>query len=454
MKLVDRIRKEGVSLKTIHGWLIVAAILLSVLLIYSTFHSSATFRRLSEATDEYIDLQKAAYSLMDASDFLTEKAQRFAVSGDMDYVREYFEEAFTAQNREKAIARMTESADSGEALQQLQEAMNGSLKLMDREYYAMKLVIEARGYTDYPEALSGVELTPEHAALSPAEKKALAEDMVLGREYYLQKDLIRADMKESLEALEASTHGTQMRSASDLKLALNVMRVVIIIEAVGILIMIWLTARLGINPVLKAVDRIRDDSPIPVTGAHEFRYLARTYNQMYDAYKKSVAHLNYKASHDELTQVYNRAGYDLLLSSLDTETIFMLAIDVDNFKQINDTYGHETGDRVLQKVADSLRRNFRSDDYVCRIGGDEFVVLMVHARRENMPLIESKVRQINAELANAADGLPQVSISVGASHGQNAGDTRELFTQADQALYETKRNGGRNLSVYSGDSMK
>ena len=79
------------------------------------------------------------------------------------------------------------------------------------------------------------------------------------------------------------------------------MRIAIIIQTIGILAMIWLTTRLGINPVLKAVDRIRDDSPIPVTGANEFRYLARAYNQMYEAYKKSVERLNFKASHDELT---------------------------------------------------------------------------------------------------------------------------------------------------------
>lgn len=452
MAILKKAKKEGVSLRTIHGWLVILAIITCGLLIASTFYSFATFRHLSEATDDYIELQKAAYELMDASDYLTEMAQRFAASGDMEYLEGYFNEAFETRRREDAVEKMSEKPENADALAQLQEAMNGSVKLMEREYYSMRLVVEAYGYTDYPDVLREVELTPEHAALSAEEKKELAEDMVLGRDYYVEKDMIRTDMRESLEALENTTHATQTRSTSALETALVIMRIAIIIQTIGILAMIWLTTRLGINPVLKAVDRIRDDSPIPVTGANEIRYLARTYNQMYEAYKKSVERLNFKASHDELTQVYNRAGYDLLLSSLDMDKLYMLVFDVDNFKLVNDNYGHEIGDKVLKKVAETVRHNFRSDDYVCRLGGDEFVVLMVHAARNQTRLIQTKFTRINEELADTADGLPKVSVSVGASHGVNASDARELFTQADRALYESKRRGRCDFTFFTGEA--
>ena len=157
----------------------------------------------------------------------------------------------------------------------------------------------------------------------------------------------------------------------------------------------------------------------------------------------------YKATHDSLTGMYNRAGYDMLLSGMDINTTYMLLIDVDSFKDVNDTYGHETGDQVLKKVAETIRRHFRSDDSACRIGGDEFVVFIMHAGEAQKLMIISRVNQINAELAKTSDGLPPLSISAGIAHGSEATDAAEWFEHADQALYETKRKGRKGYTFYT-----
>ncbi|MGX8705393.1 MAG: GGDEF domain-containing protein, partial [bacterium] len=191
------------------------------------------------------------------------------------------------------------------------------------------------------------------------------------------------------------------------------------------------------------------DSPIPEVGANEFRYLAQAYNKMYMVYKTSIDRLNFKASHDELTGVYNRAGYDLLLSSIDMDTTYMLLIDVDNFKAINDNYGHEVGDRALIRLAGVLRSSFRADDHICRIGGDEFVVFMVHSTEMQHKLIESKIERINSELEKSEDGLPPISISVGIVHGSQAADATALFEESDEAMYEAKRHGKHGYTFYT-----
>lgn len=449
MKAYDKIKKEGISLRAVYVWLVVMAMLMTGIMIYSTFLLTSTFNDMSETTDEYISLDKAAYELMDASDYLTEKVQRFTLDGNMEYLEDYFTEAFITNRREKAIAQMSEDPESAAALAQLKEAMNASKSLMEREYYAMKLVIEAKGYTDYPDVLKNMEISRKDAALSPEEKMKLAADMVLGEEYYSQKEIIRTNMKESLYELERLTRSEEQRSIKNVSSVMKIVRIVIVLQGVSILIVVWLTSKLGIKPILKAVERIKEDNPMPETGANEFRYLARAYNKMYSVYRKSVAKLNYKASHDELTGVYNRAGYDLLLSGLDLNSTYMLIIDVDDFKTINDTYGHETGDRILVKVAQTLSCYFRSDDYICRIGGDEFVVLMVHADENQNRLIESKLSQINIELANDNDSPAKVSVSVGISHGKDAKDVSFLFKHADEALYETKRRGKSGYTFYS-----
>ena len=152
----------------------------------------------------------------------------------------------------------------------------------------------------------------------------------------------------------------------------------------------------------------------------------------------------YKATHDSLTGLYNRAGYDLLLNGLDMDTTCMLLIDVDDFKRINDTYGHEIGDRVLKRLTDTIRRNFRAEDYACRLGGDEFVVFMTRADEKHRSQIISRILRINEELGRKADGLPPMSVSVGITFGGM--DAQDMFERADHALYETKSRGKKGYT--------
>lgn len=326
--------------------------------------------------------------------------------------------------------------------------MGSSLELMNREYYAMRLVIEAQEYTDYPDVLKEIELSEEDQTLSPDEKMRRASVMVHDEEYYAQKNRIREDMRDSLDELEVMAYSTDASALSSLGKEMALVRLIIALQTIVILIMVWVTSRLGIHPVLNAVDQIKADSPIPEVGANEFRYLARAYNKMYEVYKSSLERLNFKASHDELTGAYNRSGYDLLLSSVDLENVYMLLFDIDNFKEINDTYGHEVGDKVLIKLVSVLKRYFRSDDYVCRIGGDEFVVFMVHAAKPQQRQIEEKIAGINRELANTEDGLPSASVSVGIVHGSESSDAEDLFRKTDDAMYQAKQRGKNTYSFY------
>ncbi len=432
---------KGISLRTINISLIIGAVLVSALMFVSTFRLSSSFRRVTETSEQQIELRKAARELMDASDYLTEKVQRFTVTADMRFVQEYFDEAFIAHHREEAISRMSTGTASEEALKVLKDAMKESLALMNTEYYAMKLVIEAKGYTDYPELLQSIDLSESDKALSPQEKMRLATEMVLNDEYYNHKYLIRENMTISLDELEKMAYDKDEDAMATLSNELKLVRVVIILQTFGIVILVWLTTKLGIHPVLNAVDRIKEDSPIPEGGAVEFRYLAKAYNKMYEVYRKSLESLSFRASHDELSGLYNRARYDLLLSSIDIESTYMLLFDVDNFKTINDTYGHGAGDEAIRNVARVLKENFRSDDYVCRIGGDEFVVLMVHAPKSAKNLISAKIKHINDELGNSRDNLPSYSVSVGIAHGSDSTDAINLFAKCDTALYESKARG-------------
>lgn len=438
--------KNGLSLRAIHIWLISTMIIWSGTVVIASFRLTNTFVRLSNASEEHTELVQAAHQLMDASDYLTERVQRFTVSGDKRFLDQYFTEAFESERREEALSIMDINEKTQPALEELKAAMSHSVNLMNQEYYAMRLVIDAKGITDYPEILDTIVLSDEDAALSSSDKIRRATELVLNDDYYDQKDNIRRDMQESLDEIDKFMNSTKEEELARLHRELTFVRIVIIVQVVSILIMVRLTSILGIHPVLKAVDNIKADSPIPEVGANEFRYLAQAYNKMYAKYRSSLDNLNYKASHDELTGAYNRAGYELLLSSIDLDTTYMLLLDIDNFKSINDNYGHDVGDKVLIKLVKVLNSIFRDDDHICRIGGDEFVIFMVHSTAIQQKLIATKIEQINNELENSADGLPPVSISVGIVNGKDATDKDNLFEKSDAAMYESKRNGKRTYT--------
>ena len=127
-----------------------------------------------------------------------------------------------------------------------------------------------------------------------------------------------------------------------------------------------------------------------------------------------------------------------------------MLVDVDNFKTFNDTYGHEMGDAILVEVVATLHAYFRPSDYICRIGGDEFAVIMSSVGTGTSAAIEHKLDQIATFLRDTTNGLPKATISVGVAFGRPGIKDDELFQEADGALYEAKRLG-RDTYVFAND---
>ena len=152
--------KGGISVRIIHWGMIVILVVIAALLGYTSYRTSSIFSKLSRETGNYIVRQRAAHSLMEASDYLTEMVQRFALEGDTAFMDKYFEEAFLSKRREASIVAMSENNAEQSLISQLQEALSESQSLMYREYYAMRLVTEAKGIREYPEQIRTVSFGP------------------------------------------------------------------------------------------------------------------------------------------------------------------------------------------------------------------------------------------------------------------------------------------------------
>ncbi|MBQ3269891.1 MAG: GGDEF domain-containing protein [Clostridia bacterium] len=441
---------KGLSIRKIQLVMACVILIISVLLLVATFSAQSGYIKMRENTDDYIQWERDAKDLQIASDYLTEQVRCFVETGKREYLDGYFEEAENTRRRDKALVNIRRFMGESQACDSLQAAMDESIALMDREYYAMRLTIAAYGYdyTQYPHAIQDVELTEEDALLPPEQQEALARSKVFDDVYHQRKETITKNVQACLDTLASEIGQRQVDTSHVLENMLYKLRL-LIIAAIGVtLFTMVLTMLLVISPLLRAVMYIRADEPIPVKGSDEFQFLARTYNLMYEVNREQKEHLAFEATHDPLTGIYNRSGYDFFMANTEWSTSFLLLFDVDKFKQYNDTYGHEMGDEILKKVAATIRDCFRSQDYVCRIGGDEFAVIMVHTRPDHAGLIRAKVGQINDTLLRESGDVPGIHVSCGAAFGVSANcDARAIFKRADMALYRVKKAGGCGCEV-------
>ena len=135
IKKIKQNRKYGgVSLRTIQILLIVAAVIFSALMLFFTFYLSNNFQKITQTSEHHIELRKTALELMNASDYLTEKVQRFTVEGDTRFLDAYFEEADSLHRREDALSKLAKEKGNDAAVKNLQAAMDASMQLMVREY--------------------------------------------------------------------------------------------------------------------------------------------------------------------------------------------------------------------------------------------------------------------------------------------------------------------------------
>ncbi|MEY8199587.1 MAG: GGDEF domain-containing protein [Colwellia sp.] len=167
--------------------------------------------------------------------------------------------------------------------------------------------------------------------------------------------------------------------------------------------------------------------------------------------KGKLASSRQEALVDSLTGLLNRRGCDEKLKSLDHGDIHSsLAIDIDHFKKVNDTFGHFIGDKVIQRIAKTIQGHVSEQDLAVRFGGEEFVVVMA-----NTPLLEAKkaaeeirisISKMRLKQRDTNTFLPLISVSIGIAQNDNISEWKSLFEQADTALYQAK-NSGRNCCV-------
>ncbi len=455
LNYIRKCKAEGIPLRVLNQGIAGVVILLVVLIFASIIQTFTGFESFLSVSNRHTTLRLSSYELQIASDYLTEQARCFAVCGDREHLDNYFEEANVSKRRDKALSLLQQELGDTEPYLALQKAMNQSITLMETEYYSMRLAIEGRNedLSSYPEIIQAIELREEDRNLSDAEKTDRARSLVFDDNYHLQKKIISENMEVCLRDLDRIADDQEQKAASSMKRILLGQGILIAVLAVCVLFGIFLNTKSLIHPIARAVERIQSGKLLNVEGAREFRYLAQTYNKVFNTNQEQSVRLAYEASHDKLTGLSNRSSFDLMMDNAAFQDCALLLIDVDHFKNINDSKGHHQGDKALQSIGQIIRKSFRDGDYVFRIGGDEFAVILQHVSSELKGVIENKVALINKKLEKLADEDIKTTISAGVTFGTGNDTPEVLYCQADRALYQAKRSGRKCCVFYEDEPV-
>lgn len=440
---------KGLNVKKLSIDLIILEALLFISSIICSIAVFNSHKKVDRITDDYISIQRDIYDLQAASDLLSAKSRQYVMTGHVNFANEYFEEVEVTKRRDNAVVNIRESvSDVGYgASEYIEKALEKSNTLMDKEVRAMALIAsesESAFEGKIPRALTEYNLTDEELKLTTQEKNEIAYSLVFGEKYSEEKLSIRESVDEATDNLLGEIGEYKSDCSRHYKTSFALLMVLLACLAITFTVIAFCLFRFILKPLTVSITAIQDEKLIPYSNSYELNYLAQTYNMVYEENATTRLHLKSKAERDELTGLLNRSAFNDLVEFYKNakEQLAFLIIDVDEFKSVNDTYGHAVGDAALKRVASLLEECFRSNDFPIRYGGDEFVVIMTELNRDQKGVIERKINYINTTLQNISeeDEIPKLSISVGIAFSEHGFDD-DLFEKADAALYKTKQNG-------------
>ncbi len=218
-------------------------------------------------------------------------------------------------------------------------------------------------------------------------------------------------------------------------------------------IILWSGHQLLFKPLRKIASALHDESmgkkgmELPLPKIAETRELVEAFSEMQFQVHQRQAELEYRALHDGLTALPNRVllmdhiQHDIALSKRDLRVLSLMIIDLDHFKEINDTLGHTIGDQVLIEVGNRFKACLRDCDTVARLGGDEFAVLLPNTGTQGARKIAEDIIHSLQDKLKINDMQLFVTASIGiAEYPAHASDAQMLLQHADVAMYQAKQN--------------
>jgi len=419
--------KKRINMGLLSTVLTLITLIVFVFIIVISYKVNQSYNDVRSSINRFVICEQSSDTIKTSSNELTELARMFVVNHDERFALAYVEELEENNAQQKALEDLKRFCSDKEiALQRLEVAISQSKSLTAMELYNMRLCYEIfnKNTDEIPDLIRKIEIKPSERNLSHEELHELAIKNMFGNGYLIYKMRVNDNCLITIKAISDEIKQEVDLNAEILGRNLDRLRIFILILL-----------------VINALSTI---------GLKEFRDVTKSYNKMYEMGERQNRILLKNAEYDALTGILNRRAYEQICSSSAKQkiSIALLLIDMDNFKHINDTYGHTGGDSALKALASILRDTFRNEDYVCRIGGDEFAAVLVNFKPEGFKIVQEKIASVNERLSQI-EGLADVSVSVGIAFS-STGYTEELYKKADKALYSIKESGKKGCQIFEG----
>lgn len=443
-------KKRGVRLSRVNVLLIFLGLVIALFMVFSMYETNRSFNQIVNMTESYLSSQQTAGMLSNIANGMSEQCAAFLRTGEPDCVHVYAGQLSAINAQIKANETMQSSDESRDEF--LAKAIEAFRAMNETEIRAMRLMADTlpMGMAAYPLLIQQTKLSPEDEALTAEEKKTLAEKLIDSAEYRLNKEALTAAVDDSHRVASEQGKNRAAQTSAEVRKVMRRQKLLIFLFILIAVIALLMNRFLIISPIQRSVDKLDKREPLPVLGSYEVRHLANVYNEVLKDNAEKTEALSYAATHDALTGLYNRADFDKVYSTCANDTIGIIIIDVDHFKQFNDEFGHSVGDHVLKIVAVKLMEHFRSEDHVSRIGGDEFCIIMPGTKQEQAETIVEKIYEINRELQDNPDGLPSITLSAGLAFWDRPDPGESLLRDADSMLLSLKKTRTDCCAVYPG----
>lgn len=256
---------------------------------------------------------------------------------------------------------------------------------------------------------------------------------------------------------------------------INMLLIIFLACIVFALIIVWINTNFidkKLHQSLHVLTEFTDDVAtrkafhvrVPQSHISEFNNISNSFNLLLNEIQRwenqlqeTNSNLEHRVLHDQLTQLPNRAYFQQKLNQLMSDpnlqnSFALLFLDNDNFKEINDTFGHQTGDAVLKEMANRLRQALRHNDFIARLGGDEFAILLTHIGHPEQAITVATHLLKASELPLMLDNKQPVrfSFSIGIALSTHADHPDQLVHYADLAMYQAKNHQHRKWFLFNG----
>lgn len=443
---------QGIRIRYVNWVITIAESALLLFILFLLFQIYRDNRQLISITNSYITAEEEITGFRDSTDIMTDCVRKYLISHDKADIDAYFEE-LNKQRRELALEKwLTHFPEGTRKSLVLLQAYQLSEQLRDLEMHSFRIISILEGVSTYkyPKELSQYKLPNMELNLTREQLRNRGYYLVYDTNYTTIKSMISQKIDQANEEYTKYAQGRQNAITESITKNLRLLGITIALLMIDVLFNLLVYRFFFAAPLEEITKRVAEDKPLPIRGAYELKQLEHTYNVAFENSKRNRDYLENQAEHDSLTSLLNRRAYDEICEELSysENPLAYILIDVDDFKKVNDTLGHEMGDKVLRFVSGVMKEHFRHGDFVFRLGGDEFAVIMNEISPKEKHVIEDKLEDLLMVLKKQSDeGLPVVTLSMGVAFSEK-GFQESLYHDADKALYETKKRGKNGFSFF------